>query len=151
MYLTTAALDLRAFWIELFALCKLYALYLEAVTIYTLFSLSRMLVRLPFLKKRTACEVDENRYRLFALLHNKCDNLHQLIFFSTLLFGLIFFLQFPAVFRGFGDSSETGWTVIFHGLGTYFTFAADVLLVLTMLHTAEWIVSAQLPRLNLPH
>jgi hypothetical protein len=151
MYSTTETLDLRAFWIELSALSKLYAVYLAAVTIYTLFSLSRILVLLHFLKKREASEFDDYSYRPFALMLSKCENLHQLTFFSTLLFGLVFFSQFSAVFRGFGDSSETGWTVIFRGLGDYFAFDGGVLVVLTMLHTAEWIVSAHLRHLTLPH
>jgi len=84
-------------------------------------------------------------------LQNKSENLHRLTFFSSLLFGMVFFLQFPAVFRGYGDSNETGLTVIVDGLLTYSDFAACVFLVLLILHVAEWIVSARLRRLTLLH
>lgn len=151
MYITTAALDPRAIWTELSLLCKLYALYLWAIAIYTLYSLSRMLIRLRSLKNQTATEDHENRDRLLARLRYKSDNLCQLTISSTLLFGMLFFAEIPAIFLGFGDSPETGLMVIFHGILTYLTFATGVFLVLIILHTAEWIVSAQLLRLTLPH
>jgi hypothetical protein len=149
--MATASLDPRAFWIELYLLCKLYALYLAAVTIYTVFSLSRMLVGLHSFKKVSAIECSEQHGQLLVSLQNKSENLHRLTFFSGLLFGMVFFLQFPAVFRGYGDSNETGLTVIVHGLLTYSNFAACVFLLLLILHVAEWIVSARLRRLTLPH
>jgi len=82
---------------------------------------------------------------------NKSDNLCQLTFLSTLLFGLVFFLQIPANFGGLDDSNLTGWTFIFRSLAIYFAFAVGVFLVLIILHFAGWIVSAHLRRLTLPH
>src|SRR5258708_26065332 len=38
-------------------------------------------------------------------LRNNISNKRDITHFSTLLFGLIFFLQFPAILSGFGDSS----------------------------------------------
>jgi len=151
MYLTSAAHDPRAFWIELGPFCKLYFLYLGIVTICILLSLFRMLIRLRSLKKPTVTEDYELKQLMVARLRNNIDNLCQLTHFSTLLFGLIFFLQFPAILSGFGDSSETGWTVIFHGFFTYFAFASAVFLFLLILHVAEWMVPARLRRLTLPH
>jgi len=150
MYLTSAVLNLRAFWTELLPLCKLYALYLGGVAIYTLFSLFRILVRLRSLKNQTATEDDENKYRILALLRDKHNHLCQLNFFSTLLFGLVFFLQIPENFRSLIDSSLTGWDFIFDSLVIYFAFAAGVFFVLIILHTTEWIVSAHLRRLTRP-
>src|SRR5258708_30718161 len=137
MYLTSAAHDPRAFWIELGPFCKLYFLYLGIVTICILLSLFRMLIRLRSLKKPTVTEDYELKQLMVARLRNNIDNLCQLTHFSTLLFGLIFFLQFPAILSGFGDSSETGWTVIFHGFFTYFAFASAVFLVFLILHRDE--------------
>ena len=105
MYLTSAAHDPRAFWIELGPFCKLYFLYLGIVTICILLSLFRMLIRLRSLKKPTVTEDYELKQLMVARLRNNIDNLCQLTHFSTLLFGLIFFLQFPAILSGFGDSS----------------------------------------------
>src|SRR5579859_7206330 len=151
MYPTATALDLRGFWSEQLPFCKLYALYLGSVTIYTLFSLSRILVRVSSFKKQTAAEDQANRSQLLALMPNKSDNLRQLTVFSTLLFGLDFFLQIRANFVSLSDSNLTGWAFIYQSLGTYFDFAACVFLVLLILHVAEWIVSAHLRRLTLPH
>ena len=150
MYPTAAAHDPRAFWTEQLPFCKLYGYYLAIVAIYTLSSLSLILVRLHSLKKAVT-EDHENRYRRLALLRNKTDNLRQLVFFSTLLFGLVFFLQIPANSRSLVDSTLTGWDFIFHNLAIYFDFAAGVFLVLITLHGAQWIVSARLRRLTLPH
>src|SRR6266481_2658729 len=151
MYITTAVLDLREFWIEQLPCCKLYALYLAVVAIYTIVSLSRTLFRLGFLGKQTATEDQANRSHSLALLQSKSDNLRQLTLFSTLLFGLVFFLQIRANFVSPSDSSLTGWAFIDHSLASYFDFAACVFLVLIILHVSEWIVSAHLRRLPLPH
>ena len=151
MYSTAESSSLRDFWIELLPLCKLYALYLGGVAFYTVFSLTGIMVRLRSLKSQTATEQYENRYRRLALLHNKTDNLRQLSFFSTLLFGFVFFLQIPANFRSLDDSSLTGWDFILHSLAIYFDFAAGAFLVLIILHVVQWIVSAELRSLTLPH
>ncbi len=151
MCLTTESPNLRAFWLELLPLCKLYALYLGGVAIYTLFSLSRILISLRSFKNQAATNDHKNSDRLLALMRNKSDNLSQLTFLSTLLFALAFFLQMPANFRSLVDSSLTGWDFIFHGLAIYFDFAVGVFLVLIILHIADWIVSAHLRRLTLHH
>jgi hypothetical protein len=148
---TVAALDLRKFWTEQLPICKLYALYLGSISIYTLFSLSRIVARVSSVKKQTATEDQANRSQLLTLTRNKSDNLRQLTMFSTLLFGLVFFLQVRANFVSLSDSSLTGWAFIYQSLETYFDFAACVFLVLLILHVLEWIVSAHLRRLTLPH
>jgi hypothetical protein len=150
MYPTVTARDLREFWTEQLPFCKLYALYLGSISVYTLFSLSRILVRVTSFKKKTVAEDQANRAQLFALTLDKSENLRQLTMFSTLLFGLVFFVQIRANFVSLSDSSLTGWAFIYQSLGTYFDFAACVFLVLLILHVAQWIVSAHLRRLTLP-
>jgi len=151
MHPTSVAIDVRTFWTEQLPLCKLYACYLAFAAIHTLLSLSRMLSRVHSHRKEAANADYESKRRLLVALQNKSDNLFRLTYFSTLLFGVVFFLQFPANFRSLVDTNLTGWSFIGYSLAIYFEFAACVLLVLLILHAAEWIASAHLRRITLPH
>ena len=143
-------LHLRVLWTEQVPLFKLYACCLSVVSIYTVFSLARMIVRLDSHKKETAARDHESRRALIVALQNKSNNLFHLTYLSVLLFGLVCFMQFPATFRNLEDSNLTGWAFISASLATYSDFAAYVFLVLLILHVAEWFVSALLHRRTLP-
>jgi hypothetical protein len=144
MYMTMEVLDPRFFWPQLPLLGKFYALFLCAVALYALFSLSRIMFRLKSLARQHATGTHLESSYAFALLRKKSDNLHQLIFFATLLFGLTFFFQFPAIFLTLGDSKSLPWSQYLENLAVHVAFATDVLFVLVFLHSAQWLVSARL-------
>ena len=153
--MTTEVLNPRFFWTQLPLLGKLYVLFLCAVALYTLFSLSRIMFRLNSFERQHASGTHLESSFAFAFLRNKSDNLHQLIFLATLLFGLTFFFQFPAIFLTLGNSKSFPWSQYIENLAVHIAFATDVLFVLLFLHSAQWLVSARVRaaeiRLTLPH
>ena len=151
MHLPNPDLHVRGLWTEQVPLFKIYACYLSVVSIYTVFSPARTIVRMDSHKKETAPGDHESRRALIVSLQNKSNNLFHLTYLSVLLFGAVCFMQFPATFRNLEDSNLTGWAFISDSLATYSDFAACVFLVLLILHVAEWYVSARLRRLACPH
>jgi hypothetical protein len=144
MYMTLEVLDPRVFWHQLPLLGKCYALFLGVAAIYIIISLSHMLLGVYSLKKQPETGEHRNRSLVLALLRKRAENLHQLIFFKVLLFGLTFFFQSPAAFLTFGDSKYPYWSQILQNLAVHFAFATDIFLVLLFLHSAQWFVSARL-------
>lgn len=70
-------------------------------------------------------------------------SLRSLHLFAFYLFALLFFVsQIPDAFTIFGDSNETGAHIIFRQLGVHFGYAADILLLLLLLHSFHWIMSS---------
>ena len=154
MYMTMEVLNPRFFWTSISLLGKLYVLFLCFVVIYTLISLSRLMFRLNSLKRQRATSTLPESSYAFALLRKKAGNLHQLIFFATILFGLTFFFQFPAIFRTLGDSKSLPWGEYLQNLAVHVAFATDVLFALLFLHSAQWFVSARISSAEarpLPH
>lgn len=155
MYMTMEVLNPRFFWLQLPLLGKFYALFLCAVALYMLFSLFRIMLRLNSLKGQHTNGMTLDRSHALAFLRKKSDNLHQLIFFATLLFGLTFFFPFPAIFLTLGDSRSLPWNHYLENLAGHVAFATDILFVLLFLHSAHWLVSARLNsmeiRLTFPH
>ena len=155
MYMATEVLNPHFFWTPIPLLGKLYVLFLCSVVIYALISLSQVMFRLHSLKRqRATATLPESSYA-FALLRKKSGNLHQLIFFATILFGLTFFFQFPAIFLTLANSKSYPWSQYIQNLAVHVAFATDVLFILLFLHSAQWFVSARIHaaeiRLTLPH
>lgn len=125
------------FWYELPFLGKFYALFPCAVALYALFSLSRIMFRLNSLERQRATGTQMDSSYSFAFLRRKSGNLHQLIFFAALLFGLTFFFRFPAIFNTLGDSKSLPWSEYLENLAIHVAFATDILFVLLFLHSAQ--------------
>jgi hypothetical protein len=121
----------------------LFCLILAVVGIYTLLSVTVILVRLRSLANRSKVEDVSSIQRSLAALHARSANLHQLIGAAFYLFGFVFFLTLPFAFITLDTSKVPGWTSIFQNLGFYFAFSASVFFVFLVLHSVQWFVSAR--------
>jgi hypothetical protein len=134
---------LRSIWLNLAALPRLFSLILAVVSFYTLRGTLVILARLRSLSKRGTVDGANSLQCSLALLHHQSVNLRQLIGATVYLFGLIFFLDLPLIFRTEGSRAPVGMLVL-ENLGVYAAFAADVFLVFTILHFALWFVSSRI-------
>jgi hypothetical protein len=129
-------LNILLFWRELPLLLRLFALFLWVVSVYTLVLLSTVLWRL-----RSSVTPQQS-----VGFQNRVAGVRQLLLFTAYLFGCSWFFQIPGAFVIIGDSGRSGFSIIIEQLGVYFSYAADVFLVLLLLHSAQWFVSAHLQR-----
>ena len=144
MYITSEALDPRIFWLELPLLSKLYALFLCIVTIYALYSLSRILFRLHSLRELGSSDERHSKLNVLSLLRSTASKIGNLILLTFFFFGLVFSLQISAAFIIIANSKTPGWVFIFQSLSAYFAFSSDVFLILLIIHCARWSVSARI-------
>jgi len=151
MYMTMELLDPRSYWLQLPFFGKFFAFFLFMVAVYVLSALTGIWYRLHSSRNHTSEGESSSAERTLRIFQNKSATLHQLIFFAALVFGLIFFVQIPAAFVSVVNSKFLPWNEYFQNLAVQFPFAADVFIVLIILHVAEWITSTHLRRLILPH
>ncbi len=122
---------------------RLYSLVLFLGSIYIIVSLVQALLALRSLRQRLLNGPEESARSTLASLQARLASLRQMYFLLCLIFGLCFLLQLPAAFRVFGLSNVPVLDVIFMQLGTYISYATDVLLVFVLLHLAQWFVWAR--------
>jgi hypothetical protein len=138
-------LDPRAIWPQLPLLVRVESLFLVLVAMYSLYRLVRTLLVTVRLRSREApatsgMSVD---LALVRATERRLVSLSSLNLFAFYLFGLLFFVsQMPDAFTTYGLSRETGFSIILRQLGVQFAYAADVFLLLLLLHSLRWIVSS---------
>lgn len=138
-------LDPRLIWRELPFIVKIDSLFLLLIAIYSLYRLVHTLVithrlRSPAAPATSGRSID---LALIRATEGHLTSLSSLNLFAFYLFGLLFFVfQMPYAFTTFGDGTETGSSIILRQLCVQFTYAADVFLMLLMLHSLRWIVSS---------
>ena len=144
MYTISEPVDPRILWPLLPGLSKVFLLLLCLVIVYTVYALSQILLRLFSLKKLQSSNDSVSTLKALAPLRRSATNIQQLILFTFFLFALIFFLQIPGAFLILGDHRGFPMGSILQGLVNFFGLAVDVLFVLVLLHSAQWLVSARI-------
>jgi hypothetical protein len=131
-------------WRDLNYLYRLFFLILTLVSTYTLFSATLVLTRLRSLKKRLQIMDASSCRRLLAKLEHRAMNARRLIVATFYLFGFIFFLKLPFATVTLGDSHVPLGNIIWENFVAYFMFAANVYLILLILHSVQWFVSSRI-------
>jgi small-conductance mechanosensitive channel len=131
-------------WLYLPFFARFFWFVLSLVCVRTLYSASRILLRLHSVVKRNAGEESRSILRSLTALRSQALNLRQLHVFAFCLFGLCFLVQIPAAFVSFGDSSRSGLSNILENLAIYIAYSADVFFVLLFLHSVQWFVTARI-------
>ena len=121
---------------KLSVLYKLYWLLLSLVSFYTLFSAASIVRRFPISNHRND-STESSRIPLEA----RITNLRQIIAAMSFAFGALFFWALPGAFNTISDGRDWNLTEIIGAFRVHFAFAANVFLVLLLLHCVQWIVS----------
>ena len=142
-------------WRELSLLQHLFFLILFAVSIYSLYSVALIMVRIRSIIKCCQIEDASSLQHSLTALHNRSANVRQLIGATFYLFGFIFFQGLPFAFNTLGLSKTPGWVYVLENLRLDFVFAANVFLIFLILHLIQWFVLNRLHscvlRLNTRH
>jgi len=127
-----------------------FFLILLAASIYCLLSAVIVLVRLRSIGKSQLNEDSISIRRTVAALHNRSANVSHVIGATFYLFGVVFFLGLQSAPRVLGHSRNPFEMEVLPTFVILFAFAANVLLVLLVLHLLSWFVCNQLNS-NCPH
>jgi hypothetical protein len=121
-----------------------FFLILLAVSIYCLSSVVIVLVRLRSIGKSSLNEDPISIRRTVAALHNRSANVSHVIGATFYLFGVVFFLSLQAAPRALGHSRNPLEMEVLPTFVVLFAFAANVLLVILVLHLLSWFVRNRL-------
>jgi hypothetical protein len=108
-----------------------YSLYSAAVTVLNL----RSLASVPHKKG------DPSIRRTFAMLRSRCNKLQQYIGAAFYLFGLVLFLGLQRAYFTIELSNTPVGSLILENFVVCFAFAANVFLILLVLHFVQWFAS----------
>jgi hypothetical protein len=128
-------------WPELPILPKLFLLALSVVSIYSLFSATLIVVRLRSLTPKRLAEDAYSFHNSLSALRIRSARMRQLLGATFYLFGLVFFLALHVAPFYIDLSGTPPWIVILRNFLVDFAFAANVFLVLLVLHLVQWFVS----------
>ncbi len=131
---------LWSIWSNLSVLNRLFFLTLCAVSIYCLLSAIIILVRLRSIRKEQSNEDSISIRRSVAALHNRSANVRHVIGATFYLFGVVFFLGLQSAPLVLGHSADPLRMEILPTFVVLFAFAANVFLVLFVLHLVSWFV-----------
>jgi len=137
-------LNLRNLWPQLSTLPRVYLFILSLISVWTLLSFLHPLLTLRSLKRSLADLSRESIRSTLAALQDRLATLRRLLLFAFLLFGFCFLLQISQAFIVFGDSNKPPIFIILRQLDTCLAYGADVFLILLLLHSLQWFVSARL-------
>jgi hypothetical protein len=144
MYILSVHWDLLMLWAILSLTAKLYIFCLLAAVVYTIYSLSRTMVRFRSMK-RTTIDAEPAGLGLLVIART-IENVRQLHLLLLYLFGVTLANEVFATLRAIRESA-----VSFSALGVDVfepcaAFAFLVSGVLAILHTLQWIVAVRLRR-----
>jgi hypothetical protein len=122
-----------AVWVYLPALPRLSFAIVVFVGVHVVFSAITILLRLS---TTTSLEA-------LSVLREKSDWLRQPITAAFYFFGFVFCLTLPFAFDDIRDSRKPGLLAISDNLSAYFIFAANVFLVVFLLHLIQWFVAGR--------
>jgi hypothetical protein len=120
-------------WVYLPTLPRLLFTIVVFVAAYVVLSAITILLRLSTTTSPEA----------LSALREKSDYLKQPITAAFYLFGFVFCFTLPFAFDDMGDSRKPGLLAISENLSAYFIFAANVFVVLLVLHLIQWFVSSR--------
>jgi hypothetical protein len=131
-------------WSNLSVMNHLFFLMLSAVSIYCLLSAIIILVRLRSIRKSPLDEDPISIQRSVTALRNRSANVRQVIEATFYLFGVVFFLGLQSTPRTLGHSTNPLGMEVLPTFVLLFAFAANVFLILLVLHLVSWFVCNRL-------
>lgn len=134
---------LWSLWPELSLLYRLFVLILAAVSAYMLFSATIIIKRLrafPSPHKEILGSIQPN----LVSLHDRCANLRQILVATFYLFGFLFFIGLQNAPITLGDGHSFLMVQVLGSFVFHFVFAANVFLILLVLHVLQWTISMRL-------
>jgi len=132
-------------WSQLSFLYRLYWFLLSLVGLYTLFSAVSTVRRFP-ISNHWNDSTESSRIWLEA----RITNLRQIISAVSFAFGALFFWALPGAFNTLDHSRSLPLNSIVGAFRLHFAFAANVFLVLLLLHCVQWFVSRRVLGSPLP-
>lgn len=128
---------LWSIWSNLSVVNRLFFLIPSAVSIYCFFSAIIILV-LRSISEAQPNEDPISIRRSVTALHNRAANMRHVIGASFYLFGIVFFLGLQSAPRVLGHSTNPLGMEVLPTFVLLFAFAANVFLVLLVLHLVSW-------------
>jgi hypothetical protein len=131
-------------WRDLPSWFRLFFLLLTLASVYIIFSATLVIMRLRSLEKQVQIKDGPSCRYLLAKLEHRTMNSRRLIVAMFYLFGFIFFLKLPSATVTLGDGPIPLGSIILANFVRYFMFAANVYLLLLVLHFVQWFVSSRI-------
>jgi len=128
-----------AMWSQLGYLYRAFWLIVSVFGVYALCYGGMILFRLRSINRRDGKDASSLR-RSLAAYQDRLRNVRQLVAFMLYLLGFVFFLQLPTDLY----ANSTHMVAILGALFINCTFAAYIFLVLLIVHSAQWFVSARI-------
>lgn len=144
MYILSVHWDLLMLWAILFLTAKLYIFCLLAAVVYTIYSLSRAMVRFRS-AQRTTADAEPAGLGLLAIART-IENVRQLLLLLLYLFGVTLANEVFATLRAVRESAVSLSALGVDVFEPCAAFAFFVSGVLAVLHTFQWIIAARLRR-----
>ena len=130
-------------WTQLGSLHRLFWLFLSLASVYMLFSIARIWVRLRGrIAPREGGTISSSR-RSLAAMEDRLRNVRQFVNAAFYLFWLLFFIQLPYDIWTTDPGRLSIGMAMWGTLSLEFTFGANVFVVLLSLHSAQWLVCAR--------
>ena len=131
-------------WRDLPPWFRLFFLLLTLSSVYVIFSAILVTMRLRSLEKKLQIKDGPSCRYLLGKLEHRTMNARWLIVAMFYLFGFIFFLKLPFATVTLGDDHISLGGIIWANFVRYFTFAANVYLLLLVLHSVQWFMSSRI-------
>jgi len=144
MFPSNPPYSLWSIWGSLSIMNHAFALTLLAVGIYCVSSAAIVLVRLRSIGRLSQNEHSLSIRQVVADLHNRSANMNYVLGATFYLFGVVFFLGIQQAPVTLGLSKSLPWTEVLWNFELHFAFAANVFLVLLILHCVSWFVRTRL-------
>ena len=144
MFMSNPPYWIWSIWSNLSVMNHVFFLILLAVSTYCLLSAAIVLVRLRSIRKSPLDKDSISIRRTVATLHNRSANVSHVIGATFYLFGVVLFLGLQSAPRALGHSRNPLEMEILPTFVVLFAFAANVLLVLFVLHLLSWFVRNRL-------
>ncbi|MGB2669256.1 MAG: hypothetical protein WBH24_12260 [Candidatus Acidiferrum sp.] len=142
------SLNPHLLWPQLPTLTRLYSVVLCVGSLYILYSLLRIAIRLQSLRQLAAEDsTNKTMGQAFSTLHARLDNVRQVIILLWLVFGFSLFVEL-ALLQYTADHSRMSLVeIMLRGLTAQSGYGSMVFLVFLVLHVAQWAVSSRLASL----
>jgi hypothetical protein len=128
-------------WPSLSLGLKFFVFVLCAVSLYTAYVAVTVFTHLRSLNPRAIPQKPDSPP---PVLHHRLANLHQALLFTFYFFTFVFLLNIPNATVTLGDSKSISIGLILLNLAALVEYATDVLLILLILHSLQWLTSMYL-------
>lgn len=132
-------------WPQLPTLTRLYSIVLCVGSLYILYSLLHIVIRLQSIRQLAAEDsTNKTMEQAFSTLRARLDNARQVFILLWLVFGLSLFVELALLQYTADDSRMSLIEIMLRGLTAQSGYGSLVFLVFLVLHTEQWAVSFRL-------